>query len=47
MQSHTGAAFAKFWIGKQLSQLFNFVARRVKNDPGSLAIEDVADVTEY
>jgi len=46
--THTGATFAKFWKGKQLSELFNFVASRMpKNDPGSLAIEDVADVTAY
>ena len=46
--SHTGATFAKWWKGKQLSELFNFIATRMpKNDPGSLAIEDVADVTAY
>ena len=46
--THTGATFAKWWKGKQLSELFNFVAGRMpKNDPGSLAIEDVADVTAY
>ena len=46
--SHTGATFAKWWKGKQLSELFNFIAARMpKNDPGSLAIEDVADVTAY
>ena len=47
-QSHTGATFAKFWKGKQVSDLFNFVATKMpKNDPGSLAIEDVADVVSY
>jgi mono/diheme cytochrome c family protein len=46
--SHTGPTFAKWWKGKQLSELFNFIASRMpKNDPGSLAIEDVADVTAY
>ena len=46
--THTGETFAKWWKGKQLSELFNFVATRMpKNDPGSLAIEDVADVTAY
>jgi len=46
--THTGATFAKFWKGKQLSDLFNFIATRMpKNDPGTLAIEDVADVTAY
>ena len=46
--THTGETFAKWWKGKQLSELFNFVASRMpKNDPGSLALEDVADVTAY
>ena len=46
--THTGETFAKWWKGKQLSELFNFVASRMpKNDPGSLAIEEVADVTAY
>ena len=46
--SHTGDTFAKWWKGKQLSELFNFIATRMpRNDPGSLAIEDVADVTAY
>jgi S-disulfanyl-L-cysteine oxidoreductase SoxD len=46
--THTGATFAKFWKGKQLSELFNFIATKMpKNDPGSLAIEDVADLTAY
>jgi mono/diheme cytochrome c family protein len=46
--THTGETFAKWWKGKQLSDLFNFVATRMpKNDPGSLAIEDVADITAY
>ena len=43
--SHTGATFAKWWRGKQLSDLFTFVSTRMpKNDPGTLAPEDVADV---
>ena len=46
--THTGATVAKWWKGKQLSDLFNFIATRMpKNDPGSLAVEDVADVTAY
>ena len=46
--THTGETFAKWWKGKQLSELFNFVASRMpKNDPGSLALADVADVTAY
>lgn len=46
--SHTGATFAKWWRGKQLSELFTFVSTRMpKNNPGSLADEDVADVMAY
>ena len=46
--SHTGATFAKWWRGKQLSDLYTFVSTRMpKNDPGSLASEDVADVMAY
>jgi mono/diheme cytochrome c family protein len=46
--SHTGATFNKWWRGKPLSDLFTFVSTRMpKNDPGSLAPEDVADVVAY
>jgi mono/diheme cytochrome c family protein len=46
--SHTGATFNKWWRGKQLSDLFLFVSTRMpKNDPGSLAPDDVADVMAY
>ena len=46
--SHTGATFSKWWRGKQLSDLFGFISTAMpKNDPGSLAPEDVADVTAY
>ena len=46
--SHTGAMFAKWWKGKQLSDLFLYISTRMpKNDPGSLASEDVADVMAY
>ncbi|HSQ28318.1 MAG TPA: c-type cytochrome [Gemmatimonadaceae bacterium] len=46
--SHTGATFNKWWRGKQLSDLFGFISTLMpKNDPGSLAPEDVADVTAY
>jgi mono/diheme cytochrome c family protein len=46
--SHTGATFNKWWRGKHLSDLFNFVQTQMpKNDPGSLASEDVADVVAY
>lgn len=47
-QSHTGATFNKFWRNHPLSDLYGFVATRMpKNDPGSLAPEDVADVVAY
>ena len=46
--SHTGATFNKWSRGKQLSDLFTFVSTRMpKNDPGSMAPEDVADVVAY
>src|SRR6202012_3553174 len=47
-ESHTGATFAQWWKGKQLSDLYVFVATKMpKNDPGSLAPEDAADVVSY
>lgn len=47
-ESHTGATFAKWWRGKRLSDLFGFISTRMpKNDPGSLAPEDVADVMAF
>ena len=47
-QSHTGATFNQWWRGKQMSDLFKFISTRMpKNDPGSLAPEDVADVMAY
>ena len=46
--SHTGATFAKWWRGKQLSDLFGFISTKMpKNDPGSLSPEDAADVVAY
>jgi mono/diheme cytochrome c family protein len=46
--THTGEVFAKWWRGKQHSDLFTFISTRMpKNSPGSLADEDVADVTAY
>jgi mono/diheme cytochrome c family protein len=46
--SHTGATFNQWWRGKHLSDLFAFVSTRMpKNDPGSLAPDDVADVMAY
>lgn len=46
--SHTGAMFNKWWHGKKLSDLYSFVSTQMpKNDPGSLAAEDAADVVAY
>lgn len=46
--SHTGAVFNKFWRGKKLSDLYSFVSTQMpKNDPGTLAAEDAADVVAY
>src|SRR5581483_9571513 len=46
--SHTGATFATWWKGKPLSDLFVYIATKMpKNDPGSLAPEDAADVVAY
>jgi mono/diheme cytochrome c family protein len=47
-ESHTGATFAKWWAGKQLSDLFMYVTQNMpKNDPGSLAPEEYVDVMAY
>jgi mono/diheme cytochrome c family protein len=47
-ESHTGAVFAQWWKGKQLSDLYQFILERMpKNDPGSLGEEDVADVVSF
>lgn len=46
--SHTGQVFADWWQNKRLSELYNFIASQMpKNDPGTLAPEDVADVVAY
>jgi mono/diheme cytochrome c family protein len=46
--SHTGQVFADWWQNKRLSELYNFIANQMpKNDPGTLAPEDVADVVAY
>jgi mono/diheme cytochrome c family protein len=46
--SHTGQVFADWWQNKRLSELYNFIATQMpKNDPGTLAPEDVADVVAY
>jgi S-disulfanyl-L-cysteine oxidoreductase SoxD len=46
--SHTGVTFAKWWKGRTLADLFGYVSERMpKNDPGSLAPEQYADVVAY
>jgi mono/diheme cytochrome c family protein len=46
--SHTGQVFQDWWQNKRLSELYNFIANQMpKNDPGTLAPEDVADVVAY
>ena len=46
--THTGVAFEKSWNGHPLSELFGFISTRMpKNEPGSLAPEEYADVLAY
>ena len=46
--SHTGQVFVDWWQNKRLSDLYNYIASEMpKNDPGTLAPEDVADVVAY
>ena len=46
--SHTGAIFASWWDRKPLSELFQFVMTRMpKNEPGSLAPSEYAEVVAY
>jgi S-disulfanyl-L-cysteine oxidoreductase SoxD len=46
--SHTGVVFSKAWKGRPLADLFTYVSERMpKNEPGSLAPEQYADVVAY
>ena len=46
--SHTGVAFQKSWDGRSLSELFDYISTKMpKNEPGSLAPEEYADVLAY
>ena len=46
--SHTGLTFKKWWAGRLMSELYDYVSIRMpKNEPGSLAPEDYADVVAY
>ena len=47
-ESHTTPAFVSKWEGKPLSELFRYIRDEMpKNEPGSLAIEEYADVLAY
>ena len=46
--SHTGVTFAKWWKDRTLADLFGYMSTQMpKNDPGSLAPEQYADVVAY
>ena len=46
--SHTGVAFQKTWNGRSLSELYDYISTKMpKNEPGSLAPEEYADVLAY
>jgi mono/diheme cytochrome c family protein len=46
--SHTGVAFQKSWDGRALSELYGYISTRMpKNEPGSLAPEEYADLVAY
>ena len=46
--SHTGVTFQKWWVGRNMAELYAFVSERMpKNDPGGMATQDYADVIAY
>src|SRR6476646_8751409 len=46
--SHTGVTFAKWWKDRTVADLFGFMSTQMpKNDPGSLAPDQYADVVAY
>lgn len=46
--SHTGVTFAKWWKDRTVADLFGFMSTQMpKNEPGSLAPEQYADVIAY
>lgn len=46
--SHRGDPFRSAWGGKRVSELFSFMSTRMpKNDPGSLAPEEYAQLVAY
>ena len=47
-ESHTTPAFVSKWEGKPLSELLQYIRDEMpKNEPGSLAAEEYADVLSY
>lgn len=47
-ESHATPAFVSKWEGKPLSELFQYIRDEMpKNEPGSLAVEEYADVLTY
>lgn len=47
-ESHTTEAFVTKWNGKPLSELLQYLRDQMpKNEPGSLAAEEYADVLAY
>lgn len=47
-ESHTTPAFVSKWEGKPLSELLQYIRDEMpKNEPGSLAAEEYADVLAY
>lgn len=47
-ESHTGVTFHKTWDGRPLSELFGYISTKMpKNEPGSLAPEEYADLLAY
>jgi mono/diheme cytochrome c family protein len=48
LASQTGRAFSKLWRGRPLADLYGLVAESMpKNDPGSLAPREIAQVVAY
>jgi len=48
VESHTGAAFSATWNHRDLSALYAYMTSKMpKNDPGSLAPQEYADVLAY
>lgn len=47
-EAYTTAAFTTKWSGKALSELYTYIRDQMpKNEPGSLTVEEYADVLAY